>query len=103
MPGYIPTKLRKLQQKPPSRPQYAPHPWNKPVYGKYIQLATQQIYAPKTNSADTNGVKSINGTFLYYFREVYPTMLLSLNKIYTYQSAPTQEKKEKCNQVLDYA
>ena len=41
MPGYIPTALHKLQQKPPERPQNAPHPRNKPVYGKHIQLDTQ--------------------------------------------------------------
>ena len=64
MPGYISTTLQKLNQKPPARPQDAPHPWKKPVYGKHIQLATQQRSAPKLNSADTNRVQSINVTFL---------------------------------------
>ena len=83
MPGYIPNALHKFQHKPSARPQEAPHPWNKPIYGKQIQLATQQSSAPKLNSADINRVKSINITLLYYGRAVEPTMLPSLNKIST--------------------
>ena len=66
MPEYIPTTLHKFQNKPPESPQDAPHPCNKPVYGKHIQLATQQRSAPKLKSTDKNCVQSINGTFLYY-------------------------------------
>ena len=95
MPGYIPTTFHKFQQKPPARPQDVPYPWNKFFYGKHIQLATQQRSAPKPNSTDTNSVQSINVTFLYYNREVDPTMLPALNKISTCQSAPTQCTMEK--------
>ena len=95
--------MHKFQHKPPARPQYAPYPWNKPVYGKHVQLATQQISAPKLNSAYTNRIESINGTFLYYARAVDPTMLPSLNEISTCQSAPTQYTMDKCNQFIDYA
>ena len=92
MPGYTPTAFRKFQHKPPARPQDAPNPWNKTVYGKHIQLATQNISSPKLNSADTNKVQSINVTFIYYAQVGDPIMLLNLNKIPTCQSAPTQEK-----------
>ena len=103
MPGYTPTTLQRLQHKPLARPKYAPHSWNKPVYGKHIQLATHKISAPKLNYADTNKVQSINSTFLYYARAVDPTIILVLNKISTWKSAPTQDTMDKCNQVLDYA
>ena len=66
MSGYIRTPFQKFQHKPPARPKDDPHPWNKPVYFKHIQLATQQSSSPKPNSADTNSVQFINGTFLYY-------------------------------------
>ena len=62
---YIPTLLHKFQHKPPVRPQDASHPWNKPVYGKYIKLDTQQSSAQKINSEDTNRVQSINGIILF--------------------------------------
>ena len=103
MLGYIPSVLQEYQHKPPSSTQDNPYKWNKPVYGKHIQLATQQISAPKLNSTDTNRAKSINVTFFYYARVVYPTVIPYTNKISTYQSAPTQDTLEKCNQLLDYA
>ena len=58
---------------------------------------------PHLNSADTSHVQSINSALLYYIRAVDPTMIPSLNKISTYQYAPTQDTLEKFNQVLDYA
>ena len=58
----------------------------------HIQLGTQQIYSPKMSSVDMNRVQYISGTFLYYALEVEPTMLPALNKISTFQYAPTQHK-----------
>ena len=95
MHGYIPTTLQKLHHKPPARPQDSPHPWNKPAYGKRVQLAIQKFSAPKINSEDTNRVQSINRTFLYYTRALDPTMLPSLNEISICQSAPTQDTMDK--------
>ena len=66
MTGYTPTELHKFQHKPPERPQDSPQPCNKPVYGKHIQLSTQQSSVPKPNFADKNRVQPINGTFLYF-------------------------------------
>ena len=56
-------RIAKIPKKQPACPQDAPHPWNKPVYGKHIQLATQTVSATKINSADTNRVQSITETF----------------------------------------
>ena len=95
MHGYIPTTLQKLHHKPPARPQDAPHPWNKPAYGKRVQLAIQKFSAPKINSEDTKRVQSINRTFLYYTRALDPTMLPSLNELSICQSAPTQDTMDK--------
>ena len=64
MPGYIPTALQHFQKKTPELPQDVPHPCNKPVYGKHIQLPIQQSSDPKLNSTETNCVQFVNGTFL---------------------------------------
>ena len=48
IPGYTLTALQTFQQKPPARPQDAPRSWNKPVYGKHIQLAVQKYICTKT-------------------------------------------------------
>ena len=103
MHGYVPTTLQRFQHKLPAHVQDAPHSWNKPVYGKQIQLATQQSSLPNLKSTDTNRVQSINRNFFYYARAVYPTMLSSLNNISTCQYSLTQGTLEKFNQVLDYA
>ena len=79
MPVYIPTTLQKFQHKPPARPQDAQHPWNKNVYVKHIELATQKNSAPKLNAAGINYVQSTSGTFLYYARAVDSTILQFLN------------------------
>ena len=83
MSGFIPTTFHILQHKPPARSQDYSHRRNKTVYVKHNQLATKQRFAPKINSTDTNRVKFINGTFLYYARTVDPTMIPALNNIST--------------------
>ena len=103
MPIYIPTTLKKFQQKPLSCAQDSPNLWNKPVYVKHIQFATQQSSAPKLNSAGTHCVQFINGNFLYYARAVDSTIIPDINNISTWQSAMTKDTMEKFNQVLDYA
>ena len=95
MPGYIPTAFHKFPHKTLARTQDSPHKCNKPLYGKHIQLATQQRSAPKLKSTDKNCVQSINGTFLYYAWAVDPAMLPYLNEISTYKYAPAQEIKKR--------
>ncbi len=66
MPNYVQKKLIKFQHNKPTRPQYAPHKWLKPAYGKKLQ------YAPPPDNTDllaTTGItriQSIKGSFLYY-------------------------------------
>ena len=102
MPIYIPTVLHKFQHKIPARSQDTPHPWNKPVYGKHIQLDTQQRSTLKLNSTDKNLVQSIKDTCLYYYCALEPTMLPAINAIFIWKYATTQDTMAKFNQVLDY-
>ena len=95
MPGYTPMVLHKLQHKPTAHRQDSPHPWNKPVHCKHIQLITQKSSMPKLNSAETNRVQSVNGTFLYYARAIYPNILPAFNKISTCKFGTTQYTMDK--------
>ena len=103
MPGYIPAARHKFQHKDPKKPQYSPHPWTKPTFGQRIQWVKVDPNSPKLDKPGTLRVQSISGTFLYYARAVDPTMLVALNEIATHQSSPTQDTKNKCDQLLDYA
>ena len=102
MPGYIPTAFHRFQHKLPAHAQDAPNSWNKSVYDKHIQLATQQSSAPKLNFTDTNDVQSIKWTFLYYASAVYSTIISALKNISTYLSSLTQYIIAKYNKVLEY-
>jgi hypothetical protein len=102
MPKYIPAMLKKLQHPTPKKPQYAPHHWSKPVYGKRLQMTPVDTTAP----LDTKGIRrvqSIIGSILYYSRAVDPTMLPALNDISSKQSKATEDTKKQCTMLLDYA
>ena len=40
MPDYVRKALDRLQHPKPKTPQYAPHRWSVPAYGKRLQMAT---------------------------------------------------------------
>ena len=42
MPGYISKALHKFQRPTPKKPQYAPHAWLTPTYGKKLNMHSPQ-------------------------------------------------------------
>eukprot|EP00957_Ditylum_brightwellii_P146556 11157619-Ditylum_brightwellii.AAC.1 len=48
MPGFVTKSLKKFQHIAPVKPQYAPHKWNQPNYGKKVQ------YAPPPDTSDVH-------------------------------------------------
>ena len=57
MPGYIERALQRFAHPPTTRPQHAPHAWQKPIYGQ----TTQYTQAPDTSAplddADTKRIQ----------------------------------------------
>jgi hypothetical protein len=102
MPGYVASALARLQHKPPSRPQYAPHQWTQPAYGQKVQLAPVDD-SPKLDAKGTKFVQSCVGSFLYYARAVDPTMLPAINEISSSQASPSVKTKTACQMLMDYA
>ena len=91
MQHYVIKALHKLQHAFPSKPQYAPHKWTVPIYGKNRQFApdpdTNQLLPPK-------GIKKVQrtvGTFLYYGRAIDNTILPALNDITSSQPRPRKQ------------
>ena len=104
MPGYVPKALEKFGHPAPSKPQYAPHLWTVPVYGKHVkQMPTPLSTAQNLNGPATVRVQAVSGTFAFYARGVDPTMLPALNEISSQQAAPTVDTAKKCNMLMDYA
>jgi hypothetical protein len=56
MSGYILKVLHKLQHPTPSRPQYSPHQWNRPIYGKTRQFAP---LPDESSRLDKSGIKRV--------------------------------------------
>ena len=102
MPGYVAKKLKKFNHPIPSKPQYAPHKWLKPAYGKRLQYAPPPDKSNPLNDKETKQIQSICGSFLYYARAVDPTILPALNEIATQQSKPTSDTKKKTHMLMDY-
>jgi hypothetical protein len=98
---YVPKNLTKLGHVPPTRPQHAPHLWNKPIYGQKIQYANTDE-SEKLDAKGTKRVQSIAGTFLYYGRVQDPTILPALNEISNSQASPTILTRDACDMLLDY-
>ena len=80
-----------------------PHKHAIPVYGRKIQHAKEEDTTPKLDKHKTKFVQQVTGTFLYYARAVYPTMMVALNAIAYDQAAPTEATLEKTLYFIDYA
>ena len=95
MTDYLRKVMDRIQHPKPKRPQYAPHRWSVPAYGKRPQMATDQY---KCNIFDKNSNKKIHSiviNMLYYARLVDPTILRSINELLRVQSRPAQDTAEK--------
>ena len=102
MPNYVNKKLHKFRHTKPHRPQYAPHKWPKPAYGRKLQYAPPPDTTDYLNKNCITCIQSINGSFLYYGRAIDPTILTALNNIATQQAKPTVTTKEKALVLMDY-
>ena len=65
-------KLRKLNDQP--------HRHIIPTYGAKIQYGTKEDLTPKLDAEKTKFIEQVTG-FLYYARDVDPTMLVALSAI----------------------
>ena len=103
MTEYARKALDRLQHPKPQIPQYAPHRWSAPVYGKRLQMVPN---TDERNILDKNATKIILlivGNMLYYAWLVYPTMLRAINENLQVQSRPSRDTSEKEKMLLDYA
>ena len=95
--------LDRLQHPNPKRPQYVPHCWSVPAYGKRLQMAPDPDEIDILDKKASKRIQSTLLNMLYYEQSVYPTMLREINKILRVQSRPTRDTAEKARMLLDYA
>ena len=75
IPGYIERALQRFQHPPPTRPEHAPHAWQKPVYGAMTQYAPDPDNAPALDATFSKHLQEVLGTLLFYARAVDSAML----------------------------
>ena len=66
MPEYVEKALDRLQRPKPKRPQYAPHIWTVPSYGKIPQMALDPDEIYLVDKKGNKRIQYIVGTMLYY-------------------------------------
>ena len=103
MPDYVRKTLDRLQYTKPKRPQYEPHRWSVPAYGKIPQMAPDSDESNILDKEATKRTQYIVGTMIYYARSLDPTMLREISEILRVQSQPTRDTAEKEKMLLDYA
>jgi hypothetical protein len=87
MPGYIARALQRFQHVPPTKPEHAPHPWQRPNFGAKTQIATLPDSSPALDVADKTRILEVLGTLLFYARE---------------QTQATKTTMDKLAQLLNY-
>eukprot|EP00957_Ditylum_brightwellii_P100607 7668857-Ditylum_brightwellii.AAC.1 len=91
VPIYVLRALTKYQHPTPKHPVYVPHKWNGTAYSTKTQYAPEPDMLQRLNADEKRHVQLVVGTFLFYRRAVEPTILPTLNKLGTQQSAQTEQ------------
>ena len=102
MPGYVAAALQRFQHPTPTRPEDAPHAYNKPMYGR-SQLTDAPDLTPPLTPSTQKLVQQIVGVFLYYGRAIDNTILKALNSIASSQAQGTEATMQACTRLLNYA
>ena len=82
---YVTAALKRFNHTQPRKPQHQPYPHIKPIYVSTAQYTTHTNTSPPLTPEDKKFIQEVTGTFLYYARAVYTTMLTALNTISTQQ------------------
>jgi hypothetical protein len=98
---YINKELMHFQHNQPTKPEHSPH--------QYIEPQAPMHYTEPSNTteplikAETQELMIVIGTFLYYARTIYSTILVALSSLALAQVHGTQATTEACIKLLNYA
>ena len=84
------------------KPQYAPHKWLNPAYGKKLQYVPPPNETDKLDRKGAKQIQSICGSFLYYARAVDLSILSALNEIATQQAKLRVDTKKKVTILIQF-
>ena len=102
MPGYIYRVLARFNHTKPTRFQHTSHQWNKLIYGRQVQYATEEEKSEKLDAKGKNLVQKIVRTLLYYGQGLETPTLVVLNNIGTQQVSPAQNTLQETAWLMDF-
>ena len=102
MPNYVKNALQLFKHMTPKRPQHAPSKWIPPKYGQREKIVESYPHEPPLGAYHTKILQQIIGKFLYYSREVDPTMLVALGNLATEKTKGTKNTLEASIQFVNY-
>jgi hypothetical protein len=107
IPGHIDRALQRFKHPTPTRPEHAPHAWQKSTYGAKTQYAPSPDTAPALDAADTKRLQEVLGTLLFlYTRAVDSSTMLtttsSSSTLASQRAHGTKATMEALTQLLNY-
>ena len=101
MPGYVNMASIRFKHQTPKRRQDQPYQNVIPNYGTKIQYSVGPDGTALLDKDAKKFVQKVTGTFLYYARAVYSTMMVALIALASKQAIPTRKTMEKVMIFLD--
>ena len=102
MPSYVRKALNRFQHILRGGKEYSPHTCDPIQYGQRFQYADPLDAAKYLSEKETNLVKQVCGTFLYYATAIDNTILLALSDIYSEKSKATNNTPKQVAKLLNY-
>ena len=91
MVNYVLKQLAKYKQPPPKTPQHCPFEPKPIQYGKQSDTIPHEEPSPLLDKDEKKYIQQVVGSFLYYARAIYMTILLALSDIASEQGNPTEK------------
>ena len=102
VPGYVESKLKQFNHKPPKKPQHSPAIAQPIKYGQKIQKATPIDTSAKLSKEGIEQIQMIVGAFAWYAGATDPTMAKTLSSIAGRQAQATENLEKEVKQFMDY-
>ena len=102
MPSYVKKHLTCYSHTPPKCRRYSPHDPAPVIFGKKAQELPPNNDIKPLDEKGKKRIRQAVGSFLYYGRAVYLTILMALNYIAGQQESPTEKTMKMADQFLDY-
>ena len=102
MPGYVEAAIQRFGVTRSTRQVHSPSEYVSHKYGAHTQYTEHDESAPVTFERSKR-IQQIVGVFLFYARAVDPTMLVSVSKLASLQSQPTEHIATAAERLLLYA